>query len=207
MIPRFSPSRIINPNFNRIAADISSSEEDTLSSAAATAWFAIKVKSRHEKVVSELLKSKGYDEFLPLYLRRTMSGKRTLEAHSIPLFPSYLFCRFNPRWRLPILSTRGVVQIVKYGQVPAEIDERVVESVRALTASGIELSPHPYIGVGDEVTIHGGPLDGINGLMVKHKSGERIVVSIHMIQRSVALEIDLRYIRPRIAKSNLQLAS
>lgn len=176
-------------------------------SSADTAWFAIKVKSRHEKLVSESLKNKGYDEYLPLYVRRSESGKRNTQAHSLPLFPSYLFCRFNPRFRLPILTTRGVIRVVSYGQVPAEIDEKDIESVRALISSGVEFSPCPYIAAGDEVTIHGGPLDGVNGLMVKHNSGERAVISIHMIQRSLAVEIDLQWVRPRMAKSNLQLAS
>jgi transcriptional antiterminator NusG len=176
-------------------------------SSAATAWFAIKVKSRHEKLVSEALKNKGYEQYLPLYAHRSQSGKRTPETHYLPLFPSYVFCRFNPRYRVPILTTRGVIQIVSYGPEPAEIDAEDIESIRAVTYSGVEISPCPYIAAGDEVTIRGGPLDGVDGLMVKHKSAGRVIISIHMIQRSVSVEVDLHRISPRMTKSNLQLAS
>jgi transcriptional antiterminator NusG len=176
-------------------------------SSAATAWFAIKVKSRHEKLVSEALKNKGFEQYLPLYVCRSQSGKRAPETHYLPLFPCYVFCRFNPRYRVPILTTRGVIPIVSYGHEPAEIDAKEIESVRAVTYSGVELSPCPYIAAGDEVTIHGGPLDGVNGLMMKHKSGGRVIISIHMIQRSVSVEVDLHRISPRMAKANLQRAS
>jgi transcriptional antiterminator NusG len=172
----------------------------------ATAWFAIRVKSRHEKSVSEALKDKGYEQYLPLSVCPPQSGKCTPETH-LPLFPSYVFCRFNPRYRVPILTTRGVIQIVSYGQEPAEIDAKDIESIRAVTYSGVELSSCPYMAEGDDVTIRGGPLDGVHGSIVKHKSGGRVVISIHLIQRSVCVEVDLHRISPPTDKSELQLPS
>jgi transcription antitermination factor NusG len=156
---------------------------------AAHPWFALQVRSRYESGVAEHLKSKGYEWFLPLYKARRRWSDRVKEIDS-PLFPGYLFCRFNPYDRLPILKTPGVTQIVGYNHVPVPVDDHEIEAIRRLVASGLPNSPCAYLGVGSKVRIEAGALRGLEGILTELKGKRRLVLSITLLQRSVAVEID-----------------
>jgi transcription antitermination factor NusG len=135
------------------------------------------------------LRGKGYEWFLPLYTFRKRWSDRVKEIES-PLFPGYLFCRFNPQDRLPILKTPGVTQIVGYNRVPVPVDEHEIDAIRTLVASELPNHPCPFFEVGQKVRIDSGPLRGVEGMLMEMKGNRRLVLSITLLQRSVAVEID-----------------
>jgi transcription antitermination factor NusG len=157
--------------------------------AACHPWFALQVRMRHEAGVADHLKGKGYEWFLPLYKARRRWSDRVKEVDA-PLFPGYLFCRFNPYNRLPILKTPGVTQIVGYNHVPVPVDEEEIEAIRRLVASGVPNFPCAYLEVGSKVRIEAGALRGLEGILTELKGKRRLVLSITLLQRSVAVEID-----------------
>ena len=152
-------------------------------------WFALHVRTRHEAGVAAHLQGMGYEDFLPLYKTRTRWSDRTKEIET-PLFPGYLFCRFDPQNRLPILKTPGVIQVVGYSRQPIPVEENEIEAIQALVASGIPSQPWPYLEIGEKVRIESGPLRGREGVLVEFKGTRRIVLSVALLQRSVAVEID-----------------
>lgn len=152
-------------------------------------WFALQVRTRYETLVAEHLQGKGYEWFLPLYKARKRWSDRIKEME-LPLFPGYLFCRLNPTDRLPILKTPGVTQIVGYNHSPVPVDESEIQAIRTLVASGMPNSPCAYIEVGSRVRIESGALRGVEGILMELKGKRRLVLSITLLQRSVAVEID-----------------
>jgi transcription antitermination factor NusG len=152
-------------------------------------WFALQVRTQHERGVAEFLRGSGYEWFLPLYKCRKRWSDRVKEVE-IPLFPGYLFCRFNPVDRLPILKTPGVIQIVGCNREPAVIDESEIRAIQTLVSSGVPNQPWPYLHTGDKVQIESGPLRGMAGILTDFKGSHRLIVSITLLQRAVAVEID-----------------
>jgi transcription antitermination factor NusG len=108
----------------------------------------------------------------------------------LPLFPGYVFCRFNPLDRLPILKIPGVIQIVGFNRQLVAVDEEEIRAIQALVASGIPNHPFPYLEVGDKVRIESGPLRGLEGLLVEFQGNHQLVLSVTLLQRSVAVKID-----------------
>jgi transcription antitermination factor NusG len=150
-------------------------------------------------VASATLRGKGYEEFLPLYRSRRRWSDRIKEL-DLPLFPGYLFCRFDVSDRLmPILTTPGVIGIVGAGKTPVPVDDEEIEAIRALLRSGLVVQPWPFLRVGSKVYIEGGPLAGVEGIISNTDKVYRLVVSVSLLQRSVAVEIDREWARP-IAK-------
>ena len=107
----------------------------------------------------------------------------------IPLFPGYLFCRFEACIRMPVLTTPGVYWIVSLGRAPAAIPDQEIEAIRQLIESGSNLEPLTYVTVGQRVRIENGPLRGTEGIVIQLKTGRRITVSVSLLQRSVAAEL------------------
>jgi transcription antitermination factor NusG len=156
-------------------------------------WFALQVRARQEAGVAAQLEGQGFERFLPFYkLRKRWSDR--IKEFDAPLFPGYLFCRFDPHNRLPILKTPGVIQIVSFNNVPAAVDESEIESIQRLVTSGIQHQPCPFLNVGDRVRINSGPLQGMEGILTDVKGSRRLVLSVSLLQRSVAVEIDSAFI-------------
>ena len=152
-------------------------------------WFALQVRVRHEGEVTVHLQGKGYEWFLPTYKERRRWSDRVKQVDA-PLFPGYVFCRFNPNDRFPILKTPGVTQIVGYSRVPVPVDEKEIEAIRTLVDSGLPNFPCAYLEVGSRVRIEAGALRGLEGILTDLKGKRRLVLSITLLQRSVAVEID-----------------
>ena len=152
-------------------------------------WFALQVRARHEVGVADYLNGKGYEWFLPQYTLRKRWSDRVKEVEA-PLFPGYLFCRFNPLDRLPILKTPGVIQVVGNNRQPIAVDEQEIRAIQALVASGVPNRPWPFMEIGDKVRIDSGPLRGLEGLLVEFKGNHRLVLSVTLLQRWVAVEMD-----------------
>jgi transcription antitermination factor NusG len=158
-------------------------------------WFALQVRSNHEKAVQLALRTKGYNEFLPLYHKRNRWSDRMRDV-DLPLFPGYVFGRFTFNRRLPILTIPGVVRIVGTGRNPEPVDEAQLDGIRSLVTSGLPVAPWPFLQVGDRVLIERGSLTGIEGILVQTKSQWRVVLSVDLLQRSVGVEIERDWIRP-----------
>ena len=158
-------------------------------------WFALRVRSKHEQVTSRYLHNLGYDHFAPTYKASTQWSDRKKTADHF-LFPGYVFCRMNPTNRLPVLTTPGVVDVVGFGGGPTSIPDQEIEQVRAMVRSGQLVRPWPYLEVGQVVRLQHGPLAGLDGILVEVKGTIRLVVSIRLLQRSVATEVDRDWASP-----------
>src|SRR5437879_635931 len=152
-------------------------------------WFAIQVKSTHEKRVTSLLQYQTYEYFLPLYTSRRRWSDR-IKSVELPLFPGYVFSRFTPAARIPILKTPSVISIVGIGAIPTPIDECEIAAIQRAVASGFGLSPHPFLQVGQRVRINGGALCGLEGIIADIRKRDHLSLSVTLPQRTVAAEID-----------------
>ena len=151
-------------------------------------WFALRVKPRTDRLVADALRGKGYEEFLPLHAERRRWSDRVKTVQA-PLFAGYVFCRFDVQLRLSILTTPGVMHVVSTGQVPQPIADDEMTSLRVLVGSGLAVEPWPYQFVGQRVSIVSGPLAGSSGILQSVKNKDRLVVSLSLLQRSVAVEV------------------
>jgi transcription antitermination factor NusG len=158
-------------------------------------WYALTVRPRYEKAVADALEGKGYEQFLPLYASRREWSDRVKTVH-LPLFAGYVFLRLDITRRLPVLKTPGVVSFVSLGPEPTPIDAPEIESIRSLVRSGVPVGPWPYLKEGQEVEVTRGALKGVRGILLKVKSQLRLVISVNLLQRSVAVEVDRDDVRP-----------
>jgi transcription antitermination factor NusG len=158
-------------------------------------WYALQIQSKLGGLASATLCGKGYEAYLPLYRSRRRWSDR-LKQLDLPLFPGYLFCRFDVRERLPILTTPGVMGIVGAGKSPVAVLDEEIEAVRAILRSGLAAQPCPFLRVGSRVYIECGPLAGVEGIVTNTDKVYRLIVSVGLLQRSVAVEIDRAWARP-----------
>jgi transcriptional antiterminator NusG len=149
-------------------------------------WFALYVKPKHEKHIARSLESKGYEAFLPTYTKTHENSKR----YELPLFPSYVFCRLDVTRVLPVVTTHGVFSLVGNGHRPQEIPEGEIDSVKQMLASGYTARPWPYIAPGQEICLEAGPLRGLNGIVVDTTHDRWVVISVQLLQRSIAVKVD-----------------
>jgi transcription antitermination factor NusG len=157
-------------------------------------WFAVQTRPNWEKLVSQALEGKGFEAFLPSYMARRRWSDRIKELE-LPLFAGYLFCRMRiEERRLPVLTTPGVRQIVGIGRTPAAVPDAQIDAVRAIVAAGVAAQPWPFVRVGDRVRIKGGSLDGVEGILTGSKKHHRLVVSVELLRRSVAVDVDQAWV-------------
>lgn len=158
-------------------------------------WFAVRVRSNRENVVSLHLRERGFEQFCPSYQveRQWTDRKKLMEKF---LFPGYVFCRVNPSDRLPVLIIPGVVGLISFGPTPAPIPDVEIERVQMMVRSGLPVAPWPYLQQGDRVLIEHGPLAGLEGVLQRTKGKYRLVVSLNLLQRSVSAEVEREWVRP-----------
>jgi transcription antitermination factor NusG len=161
----------------------------------AKSWFALQVRSRWESTTMTLLQGKGLETLLPTYAmkRRWSDRYKIIEA---PLFPGYVFCRFNVYDRLPVLITPGVISVVGRGKTPVPVEESEIAALQSVIRSGFQTHPWPYLEIGERVRIKDDVLDGMEGILTNFKGSQRVVISVSLLRRSVALEIDRSRILP-----------
>lgn len=152
-------------------------------------WFAVLVRTGREKTANLLLENAGYGCFLPVSKSTRRWSDRT-KLIEVPLFPGYLFCRMNPHNRLTVLMTPGVIQIVGVGKTPIPVEEEEIEAIQRVQKSSLAAMPWPYMQIGNVAQILEGPLRGLTGIVVKIKSGTKLVLSVSLLQRSVAVEVE-----------------
>jgi len=166
-------------------------------------WYALCTKHQHEPTVARLLGNKGFEVFHPTYaaVHRWKDRNKTLQ---LPLFPGYLFFQGGLDRRLQILSTPGVYTIVSFGDAPAEIAFAEIDAIRRAVSSSMPLEPHPYLAEGDCVRVVRGPLAGVAGILQRRKDVCRLVVSVELLGRSAAVEIDAASVE-RVSRSQSHL--
>jgi transcription termination/antitermination protein NusG len=152
-------------------------------------WFALQTRSRNEKQVERLLTHKGYDCCLPMYRQKRRWSDRVIEVE-LPLFPMYIFCRFNSSTVGKAISTPGVTRIVGFGGRPAEVRIEEIEALKLLSQSGLLREPWAYIPDGTLVQVEAGPLTGAQGIFCSSEDKRRFVISVTLLQRSVAVQLD-----------------
>jgi transcription antitermination factor NusG len=159
-------------------------------------WYAIHVRSKFERVVSTVLRDKGFEEFLPLYCAKRRWSDRVKQL-DLPLFPGYVFCRIDIGARLlPIVTTPGVLGIVSAGRYPIAVSDPEIEAVQAVVRSGLPAMPWPGLSAGSPVLIEHGPLAGLEGVVLEVNKKYRLIVSVPLLQRAVAVEIEREWVRP-----------
>jgi len=153
------------------------------------AWHALFTRHQHEKCIAHILSSKGFEVFLPLYwtIHRWKDRSKQL---CLPLFPSYVFLRGGLQRQLDILTTPGVHFVVASGSRFADIPEEEINAIRKIVESFTRVEPHPFLKCGDHVRVKHGPLTGVEGILIRKRNGFRLVVSVEILGRSVAAEID-----------------
>ncbi len=152
-------------------------------------WYAAYTSANHEKRAAKQLGLREVEHFLPLYasVRRWKDRRVTLE---LPLFPGYVFVRIALRERLQVLQVPGVAKLVGFNGTPMALPEEEIEALRTSLESGVRAEPHPFMTAGRRVRVMDGPLAGMTGILVKRKNRARLVVSLELIQRSIAVEMD-----------------
>jgi transcription antitermination factor NusG len=167
-------------------------------------WYALQVRSRHEKLVASTLLSKGYEGFLPVCHKKSRWSDRYKDV-LLPLFPGYVFCRFEAAKRLPVLVTPGVVRVLGIGGSPHPVEEEEISAVLAIVASGLYAEPYPFLRTGQRVRIEQGSLSGVEGILAGSKGPARLIISLSLLQRSVAVEIDRDWVAAVDAPKDLNM--
>jgi transcription antitermination factor NusG len=164
--------------------------QTTIESGLSEPWCAIYTRHQHEKVIAQVLSTKGLEVFLPLYNSTRRWKDRTVEL-SLPLFPCYLFLRGMKDRRLDVVTTPGIVSILSVNGEVAVIPESEIESIRKAIEWGNRVEPHPFLRRGDRVRVISGPLQGLEGILVRRKNLYRLVLSVELLERSAAVEVDI----------------
>jgi transcription antitermination factor NusG len=168
-------------------------------------WFALQIRLRYETIVESFLRGTGYESFLPTYLSRRRWSDRIKQVE-LPLFPGYVFCRFHPQARLPILKIPGFISIVGIARNPTPIDGAEIAALRNLVNSNAYREPWPYLQTGQRVRIERGALCGLEGILLEFRGRHRIVLSLTLLQRSVAVEVDSAWVNPFHRHTSPQVA-
>jgi transcription antitermination factor NusG len=152
-------------------------------------WYAAYTSANHEKRVAAQLSVRQVEYFLPLYVsvRRWKDRRVTLR---LPLFPGYVFVRMALRDRLRAMEIPGVARLVGFGGKPAALPEEEIVALRNSLATGVQAEPHPFLAIGRKVRVKCGPMAGLQGILTKRKNRARLVVSVELIQRAIAVEMD-----------------
>lgn len=161
-------------------------------------WYALHLRSRWESSTATLLSNKGYEIFLPTFrtFKTLKHGHGRPVAVERPLFPGYLFCRFDACNRMPVLVTPGVIALVGRGRIPIPVEDSEIGAIQKAVSAGAWIEPCPYPEVGQLVRIEEGALTGVEGILTRFKGTQRIILSVSLLRRSMAVEIDRSAIRP-----------
>lgn len=153
-------------------------------------WFALYTRHQHEKAVAQFLAVDGIQVFLPLY-SVAHRWKDRVKQLSIPLFPNYVFVCACFEGRVGILRTPGVYDFVRTAGQPSPIPGEEIEAIRRTIENGLSVEPHPFLNIGDRVRAKSGPLEGLEGILIRKKTLYRLVLSVELLARSIAVEVDV----------------
>lgn len=152
-------------------------------------WYAAYTNAHHEKVVARQLAERQIEAFLPLY-RSWHRWKDRRKQVELALFPSYVFVKIGAQEKLRVLQVSGVVHMVSFNGQLAALPEHEIDVLRNGLENQVYAEPHPYLRVGRKVRVVRGPMAGTEGILVRKKDKYRVVLSIDVLMRSVAVEVD-----------------
>jgi transcriptional antiterminator NusG len=158
-------------------------------------WYALSVKHQHERRAEIALGWKGFEALAPTYRARRQWSDRAKNL-DLPLFSGYVFCRFDFDERIPVLDTPGVARIVGFGNGPAPVADEEIAAIKIVVESRLPVRPWPHLKPGDRVRVEDGPLRGVEGILLKEKESLRLVLSVELLQRSIAVELEPESIVP-----------
>jgi transcription antitermination factor NusG len=157
-------------------------------------WYAVCTCAHHEKRVAERLGERAVEHFLPLYNSVRRWNDRRVQLQ-LPLFPGYVFVHLALRDRLRVLEIPSAVRLVGFSGPPVALPDDEMEALRDSLTSRLRAEPHPYLTVGRRVRVVGGPLAGLEGIVVRKKKQLRFIISLDLIMRSVAVELEAADLR------------
>ncbi len=160
-------------------------------------WYAAYTSANREKRVAVQMGLRSVEHFLPLYESVRRWKDRRMMLH-LPLFPGYLFVRIALRDRLQVLQVPGVARLVGFNGLPCALSASEIATLQACLARKACLEPHPYVRVGRRVRVKAGPLEGLEGIVIRKKNRLRFVLSLDLINRSVAVEIEAADLEPTV---------
>lgn len=155
-----------------------------------TRWYAVRTRSRHEKLVARQLESQGIRAFLPVVTKISNWSDRRKEVE-LPLFSGYAFVRLDHASsdRVRVLQTQGVVNFVGVQGAGIPIPDQEIENINTLLASKVSYQERPYLQVGQRVRVSGGALDGVEGILAAENNDRSLVISVGLIQRSISVRV------------------
>jgi transcription antitermination factor NusG len=152
-------------------------------------WYAAYTCAQHEKSVARQLQVRTIECFLPLYEKLSRWKDRRMKVQ-LPLFAGYVFVRLSSQDKFRALQVPGMVRLVGFGGYPTPLPDDEIQALRDGLSASLGAEPCPYVQIGRRVRVKSGALAGLEGTVLKKKSGLRFVVSLHLIQRSIAVEMD-----------------
>lgn len=157
-------------------------------------WHALNVRSRHEKIVDQLLAEKGIEIFLPMRpVQRKWSDRKKIVY--FPLFSGYLFVHSSLDQKRTILMTRGVVRIIGRPH-PIVVPQEQIDSIKRFVEVDVEIDPYPHLTAGRLVEVKRGPFKGLKGVLERKKGKYRIIINVQLINQSAGVEIDVGDVEP-----------
>lgn len=167
-------------------------------------WYVAYTYANHEKRAAEQMEQKGVEHFVPMYesLRQWKDRQKRVR---LPLFPGYVFLRVAPRDRLQVLQLPSVVRFVGFGGQPHAVPEVEIAALRRCSIRELSLEPYPYFQAGTRVTIKAGPLQGLEGRIIRKKNRLRFVISLDLIKRSAAVDVGAADLEPAFWEGPRQL--
>jgi len=159
-------------------------------------WIAVYTKSRHEKVVIQELEKKNIEAYCPILKERRQwsDRKRWVE---FPLFRSYVFVKIELKNSLYILQTMGVHHIIKFQGNISTIPDGIIQNIKSMIHGGFTVEQVEYFVKGDEVKVVDGPLKGMEGIVIKIKNENKLVLKVAAIQQAIAVQIHPGYLKPK----------
>lgn len=155
----------------------------------AIAWYAAHTRSRHEKCVADHLAARSVEFFLPVVRSRHRWNDRTRVVEQ-PLLPGYLFVHIKLQDRLKALEVPGVVRLLSFQGRPIALPDYEIQQIQSAVHANLRMDPYPYLKVGSRARVIRGPLEGAEGYVVRNKGEFRVVISLEMLSRSIAVEMD-----------------
>ena len=165
----------------------------------AIAWYALRVRPNSAKAATDSLAGTGHVVLNPTFRQMKRWSDRLKEVET-PLFNGYVFCHMDIQQRLSVLKTPGVIDVVRFGKTFIPVPDVEIDYVQKLVTSKVFSLPYPYLCVGDRVVLDRGPLAGVEGLLLKRNDERSLVVSVHLLQRSIVTHIDVDWVRPDVVK-------
>jgi transcription antitermination factor NusG len=156
-------------------------------------WYVAYTYPRHERSVADQLARKSVESFLPS-LTRTSRWKDRQVKIDTPLFPGYIFARISVDERLKVLSISSVIRILAFNEVPVPVGDAEIDAIRLCLTRGGKLSAHHFVAVGERVRVREGIFEGLEGFVVRHRNGCKLVVTVALIHQSAALEIEEEFL-------------